>query len=570
MIASLLIWSYIIIFSLIYGATILDLLQRFFNPGRDLQDTPKALIALLGLCCITVLACLLSLFIKLGWLAQSIFFIAGILLGVRLLGTHRQLFKGKRISIPWLVIFLAVIVLLTTLENGSHGISNPDTGIYHAQAIKWIETYPAVPGLGNLHSRFAYDSSWLVVNAFFSFSFLGLHSFHVLPGAFLVMVLIYLLGGTVRLLKGNITITDGLKTLLIPLIFYTLRIQISSPGTDFPVQVWMWVLISLWLESIEIGPNDGNGPIKVEELLIFVFSIFLVTVKLSSAPLILLPIFIFVRQVQRKAVNAFKLALVALIILAPWFARNLILSGYWIYPAPFLVNLSPNWDWKIPLNNVIGEARSIQAWARIPGQNADRVLAMPLRSWLKEWFGNLTKNQRVVVLAAVLSPIIFAISGLTWLRRKIFFGSYTDLYIVGYIGVIFWFYEAPDIRFGYGVLASTVLLAGTPLLIWILQKVPRQKYVVFGLIAVITLYQAGVFYKSIEFKTLESRIVLPADYGSLPTVPCSIRGMKLMCAEYYNECDYGPFPCIPPGSASKKVEMRGASLRDGFRYLDKP
>jgi len=553
MIASLLIWSYIIFFSFIYGATILDLLQHLFNLSQDLQATSKALIALLGLGCITILACLFSLLIKLGWLAQSIFFIGGILLGVRLLKTHRQLFQGKRISIPWLLILLAILVLLTTLENGSHGISNPDTGIYHAQAIKWIETYPAVPGLGNLHSRFAFDSSWLVANAFFSFSFLGLRSFHVLPGAFLVMVLIYLLGGTYRLLKGQISITDVLKSLLIPLIFYTLRIQISSPGTDFPVQVWMWVVISLWLESIESKTNEVDRPIKAEEILIFVFSIFLVTVKLSSAPLLLLPLFIFVRQIRRKPANGVKLAVVALILWAPWFARNLILSGYWVYPAPFLVNLSPNWDWKIPLNNVIGEARSIQAWARIPGHDADQVLAMPLRSWLKEWFGNLTKNQKAVVLGAILSPILFAISALTLLRRKIFSGSYTYLYVVGYVGVIFWFYEAPDIRFGYGVLASTVLLAGTPLLAWILQKVPRQKYVIFGLIALITLYQAAVFFNSIEFKTLESRIILPTDYASLPTVPCSIHGMKLMCAEYYNECDYGPFPCIPPGSASKNV-----------------
>jgi hypothetical protein len=570
MIASLLIWSYIIIFSFIYGATILETLQHLFNPGQELQDTPKALIALLGLGCITILACLLSLFIKMGWLAQSIFFIGGILLGVRILRTNRQLFQGKRVSIPWLLILLAIIVLLTTLENGSHGTSNPDTGIYHAQAIKWIETYPAVPGLGNLHSRFAYDSSWLVANAFFSFSFLGLRSFHVLPGAFLVMVLIYLLGGTYRLLKGHITITDVLKTLLIPLIFYTLRIQISSPGTDFPVQVWMWVVISLWLESIEIKPNEAGRSIQVEEILIFIFSIFLVTVKLSSAPVLLLPLLIFIRQIRRKAVNAFKLVLVALIILAPWFARNLILSGYWIYPAPFLVNLSPNWDWKIPLNNVIGEVRSIQAWARIPGVDTNKVLAMPLRSWLKEWFENLTKYQKAVVLGAVFSPILFAVSALTWLRRKIFTGSYIYMYVVGYIGLIFWFYEAPDIRFGYGVLASTVLLAGTPLLAWILQKVPMQKYVIFGLIALITLYQAAVFFNSIEVKTLESRIVLPTDYAGLPTVPCSIHGMKLMCAEYYNECDYGPFPCIPPGSASKNVEMRGASLRDGFRYLNNP
>ena len=34
-----------------------------------------------------------------------------------------------------------------------------DTGLYHAQAIRWIEEYGVVCGLGNLHSRFAYNSA---------------------------------------------------------------------------------------------------------------------------------------------------------------------------------------------------------------------------------------------------------------------------------------------------------------------------------------------------------------------------------------------------------------------------
>jgi hypothetical protein len=570
MVASLLIWIYIILFSLIYGATILEILQKFFSIKTDIENTSKPLIALLGLCCIGVLAPLLSLFIKLGWLAQSIFFIGGIILGVRLLRAHVPIFRIKLDSIPWLLIVLLVLVVLTTLENGSHSPTNPDTGIYHAQAIKWIETYPAVPGLGNLHSRLAYDSNWLVLNAFFSFSFLRLRSFHVLPGAFLVIGLIYLLGGTYRLLKGNVTVTDILKTLVIPLIFYTLRTQISSPGTDFPVQVWMWVIIAIGLELIEIKKNDPDFPIRSEEVLIFIFSIFLITIKLSALPLLLLPLFLLVKQIRKKPLNAFKLVLVAFIILAPWLARNLILSGYWVYPVPFLASLSPNWDWKIPVNNVIRETRSIQAWARIPGGNSSQVLARPLMSWLKEWFENLTTNQRLLLLGAVFSPIVFPLSAFTWHRKNQSTGNYAYLYLVGYIGVIFWLYEAPDIRFGYGFIASTVLLVITPLLAWLLQKTPFQKIIVFGLIVLIGLYQAFVFYKSTDFKTLEARIVLPADYAELPTYPCSIHGKTLLCAQYYNSCEYGPFPCIPPGNASKNTEMRGPLLSEGFRTISEP
>jgi len=32
-----------------------------------------------------------------------------------------------------------------------------DTGLYHLQAIKWIEEYAVVPGLANLHGRFGFN-----------------------------------------------------------------------------------------------------------------------------------------------------------------------------------------------------------------------------------------------------------------------------------------------------------------------------------------------------------------------------------------------------------------------------
>ena len=43
-----------------------------------------------------------------------------------------------------------------------------DTGLYHAQAIRWIEEYGVVPGLANLHSRFGYNSASFALSAFFS------------------------------------------------------------------------------------------------------------------------------------------------------------------------------------------------------------------------------------------------------------------------------------------------------------------------------------------------------------------------------------------------------------------
>ena len=50
----------------------------------------------------------------------------------------------------------------------SRGYMHYDTGLYHAQAIRWIEEYGVVPGLANLHSRFGYNSASFALSAFFS------------------------------------------------------------------------------------------------------------------------------------------------------------------------------------------------------------------------------------------------------------------------------------------------------------------------------------------------------------------------------------------------------------------
>ena len=47
----------------------------------------------------------------------------------------------------------------------SRGLQHTDTGIYHAQAIRWYEEYGLVKGLGNLQQHFAYNSAYLAYAA---------------------------------------------------------------------------------------------------------------------------------------------------------------------------------------------------------------------------------------------------------------------------------------------------------------------------------------------------------------------------------------------------------------------
>jgi hypothetical protein len=361
------------------------------------------------------------------------------------------------------------------------------------------------------------------------------------------------------------------KLILIPLIFYTVGSQISSPGTDFPADILIWITLAVWLDYVDIPkdkPAEGLG-----EIFIFIFSIYLVTIKLSSLPVLLLAAFVFLRKIRSDRMIAARYLMLAIFILAPWCARNLILSGYWVYPVPVIAGLSPNWDWKIPLEKVIREQGSILAWARLPQADAQEVLAMPMKVWLRQWFENQTANRQLLIVVGLVSPVLFSLGAWLCRRKKSRIGSLILAYVISYIGLIFWLFEAPDIRFGYGVLISTLILTGIPFLYWILTPFRSpgnsslQKILTYMLIILMICYQGSVIYRSVDLNTLSSRLVYPADYGALPTIPCSIHGMNLLCAEFYNECWYEPFPCIPPGSADEQVEMRGSSLRDGFRSL---
>ncbi|QIL77220.1 hypothetical protein G7064_16215 [Hymenobacter sp. HDW8] len=47
--------------------------------------------------------------------------------------------------------------------------ANFDSGLYHFQTLKWLNEYPTVPGLGNLHGRLAFNSSWFPLLSLFRY-----------------------------------------------------------------------------------------------------------------------------------------------------------------------------------------------------------------------------------------------------------------------------------------------------------------------------------------------------------------------------------------------------------------
>jgi len=528
MLATLLIWSEALLLCAIYGA--------FF-----FKKTPFALTVLAGLVVLTVLVEFISLFFQIGWLAH-VLILAG---AFGLLLTRRVELPKINRPATWLPLILLFLALSVILENATHPPNNPDTNIYHAQAIRWIESYPAVPGLGNLHGRLAFNSAWLVTNALFSFSFLGLRSFHLMGSLLFLIASLVFWQGFVDLAGGRFKVSAVLRAFFLPVAFIFLGAEISSPGTDLPANLIIWLAAVLWAERVET-----EQPYQTP--LIVLLTAFAITIKFSAVPLVLLALLaLSVDWLAGQRRRVIGLMVCGLVVFLPFLVRNLILSGYLVYPFPAIDLFS--FDWKVPLERVQAEQQAVIAWGRAAVGSA----SVPFSTWFPAWFSAQTVNRRFLLVLALLTPFAALFSRFS--PRKFWLG-----WLGMFVGVCFWLFSAPDFRFGSGFLLASLGLALAPILSALLLSLPRfSKPAVSLALILVSGFLCLTLAGSFEARTFSSRWFFPADYARVATDPCPLVNGEIFCARAYTACGYFDFPCAP--SPRWWVELRGDSWREGFR-----
>ena len=87
------------------------------------------------------------------------------------------------------------------------------------------------------------------------------------------------------------------------------------------------------------------------------------TYKLSAGMLVLLalyPAILLIRQKEWKRIGLYVAA--GLAVLIPWLVRNVVLTGWLIYPFEAVDLFSV--DWKVPLELMQHDADQIKAWGR--------------------------------------------------------------------------------------------------------------------------------------------------------------------------------------------------------------
>lgn len=477
----------------------------------------------------------------------------------------------KNLPKNWALLLLLLLVSFW-LANRTIGSGRLyDTGLYHLPSVHWIKAFPIVPGLGNLHGRLAFNSSYFLYPALLESGPWSIRSQH-LSGGFLLLVLF-----TQILVSANRIFTAKKKEkthhlfmimMLTPVLIMAFGQHVSSLSPDLPVFI-LGVVVSTKLLELMEKPEQAPKS-KEYALLTTVLLVTLgITIKLSFLLFGLFASMVaasvtFFRKGKRKHVPTKKtfiwVMVPVVIILFTWMVRGVILSGYLFYPS---TTGSFSLEWRIPRQAAIEEANWVRSWARRPNVHWSEVLGN--WDWLKPWALRMLKNYQAIAPTAMILVGCFFIlfSSLMKLkaqnrqRRKWLFllPSITSLF--------YWFFTAPDLRLagasfwilGAGAMTlavctylrrKTIWIAGLSLALlcsWlILEKVPIKE---------------KIFFKKIY----------PSQYAELEKFKTR-SGLILFVPKKGDQCWNGPLLCTPFPKVDLRLRQEG-DISKGFKLDSK-
>ncbi|NDY83482.1 hypothetical protein G3I67_09585 [Orrella sp. NBD-18] len=324
--------------------------------------------------------------------------------------------------------------------------NNYDSGLYHFETIRWLNEYPLVPGLGNLHWRFAFNQS--------HFNFLALLNLAPFWGKG------YASGGLFLLLLSVATVVEvGLRqdriwrrvfggTLFI--YFGYVASSVANPAPDGVIGL---VQVAAFLLLFRILGGSARPVLDEEEQklrdvsTLMVLCLTMTTIKLTGALFALTCIAILMwkcqAEIKQHLVKWMILLVILLLMAVVHLSRGYLLSGFPLFPG--IIFGAADLPWSMPVEFVRFEADLIKSWARMPGV-LDPSWALASWAWVPIWIKSMSFWTSLFLGSAVtLMLAAFLLLLVDKMRRVV--GVLSPLYLPLIATLIFWFTTAPDPRF---------------------------------------------------------------------------------------------------------------------------
>ena len=568
MIALIINWLYIFIVLYTFGLITCELLNKFNVLSQNLKKTRIDKVLIIGYISFTTVLSIFSLFSPIGLNCYMLVNIVVLFCAYFSFNYWKGILKNvfhdfRTINIPFgKTLFLLSFILIIFLSIQKIWIYDSD--FYHLQAIRWIEEYGTVLGLGNLFDRLANNNANFVASAYFNYSLLNLAKFEGL-NSFFFCVMIYSWYYMLSKYRGDFRFV--IFNIIILVCFYSYRWGISSPSPDILVALLTFYFFQIVCET------DFSGIAKQKTLNINFFvmlclSFFLITVKLSTLPFIIPGVFLTVYFIIKQRHLKVLMIIIPFLIITPWLIRNVMISGYILYPSSIIDVF--DFDWKMPKNVVNNRMVTDILWARMgPIKTeifqASEMLNMNFIEWVPMWFRNNYLIGKILWSLFGFSIVLIPVAISRLVRKKI---RSIDLgifyfWFVSVIASLFVFFTAPSIRFG---LAPLVISSAVPIALFV-SSLLSMRYIHLFFDGIRSLVIIVLFYFYVlsghSFAVINKNMLLyPNAYPMAITE--TKEGVNLSVnTPISGNCGYSELPCSSLDISL--VEMRGTNFTSGFR-----
>lgn len=526
----------------------------FINIIRKTEDIQPLVNFLTGFTILSVFLNYYSIYFPINLETLFYFLILLILLSLK---NYRELIKYLAFVREFNKMDYFVFALLICFISffGANGIRNFDSTLYHVQNIKWISEFPVVPGLGNIHGRFAFNSMFFPISSLFSFNQVLNKEILIFPlnsALFLVFLLWQYFNFKKAFREGDTAMLAFIVIIVFLPIIYLLK-WVGSPTPDFACAILCIIVLSLLFKD----PEFYKSNIYLVPALIFL----IISFKLSLIPLV------FILLLKLNWSSLFKdiqrYFIIGFFIFLPFIARNYYISGYLIYPFPFIDLFNP--DWKMPVHLVVEMKNIIKAWAIQPNNNPEEILKMSVFEWFPSWVMGMEHLMKLLLFICILF-LIFGTT--TFILRK----NGPDIRWVFFIGIIFlfWFLQAPDPRFIYGIIFFTVayfMYWFSRNLFLLFPKINFKLYILTFILGFLGLTGSIYFKTVLSYRENLSQFVFPSAFYKdfeKPVIKEYKSPFRYFAPEKNGNCFNAPLPCAT-GVLEENIELRGTTLAAGFR-----
>lgn len=531
--------------------------------GYRMRGTDSILFA--GIVAAAVYAQSISLVYKVGFLANLIMVLMSLFVYVKWRGEIWQRLKDMMSGSSAVRRILFVALAAAWAYCTSRGPMHYDSDLYHAQSIRWIEEYGIVKGLGNIHVRFAYNSSFFALSALYSMRSLAGQSLHAVNGLIALMLSMEAVRIGDILRRKSVLLSDFAR---IAALYYLTVIyqEIIAPASDYAVMCTVFFIVIKWLSQLE---EDRDCPMPFA--LLCLGGAFAVSLKLTAGFILLLAVKPARMLTGKKRWKEILICLlIGVLILLPWMARTVLLSGYLLYPFPSLDVFDV--DWKIPPQAAALDAAEIRTWGR--GLYDARLVDMSILEWFPGWFGMLPATGKLLVLLDMLGLICLACAVIVMLanrkkRKTAASGIYGDRLLV-LISVaasyLFWQLSAPLLRYGYAYVLLMAVLPFGLIGVCAMERSPsiahRGYQVAVAAIVVFLQLKSASLAAYVHSMADQPYYLHQGDYGSYALEQYEVGGVTFYHPKSGDRTGYDPFPSLP-----RRVEIlfRGERIEDGFR-----